>query len=56
MKSRFASQVQSEVDAFTTSLAPINQTQEIKFSVRDRICCVSLLAMLMTLLRMLLAK
>lgn len=42
-----------EVDAFSTSMAPVNRTQKLIFSFRDRLCCVGLLAAAIAVMRFL---
>jgi hypothetical protein len=46
----------AEVDTFSTSLAPINRTEKLLFGLKDRICCVSVMAMFFALMRLLLSK
>lgn len=45
-----------EVDAFSTSLAPINRTGKFLFGLRDRIGCVSLLVAFVALMRLFISK
>lgn len=45
-----------EVDAFSSSLAPINRTEKFLFGLKDRICCVSLMATFFALMRLFLSK
>jgi hypothetical protein len=40
-----------EVDAFTTSMAPVNRTEKFIFSLRDRLCCIGLLAAVLVIMR-----
>lgn len=42
-----------EVDAFTTSMAPVNRTEKLIFGIRDRLCCVGLLAAAIVVMRFL---
>ena len=42
-----------EVDAFSTSMAPVNRTERFIFSIRDRLCCVGLLAVAIVVMRFL---
>ena len=42
--------------AFGTTLAPINRANAITFGLLDRICCVSVFAMVMMFMRLFLAK
>jgi len=42
-----------EVDAFTTSMAPVNRTEKFIFSLRDRLCCIGLLAVAFVIMRFL---
>jgi hypothetical protein len=46
----------SEVDTFSTSLAPINHPRILSFGLIERLCCVSLLATALTFMRVFLAK
>lgn len=45
-----------EVDTFTSSFSPINRTEKFIFGLRDRICCVSVLATFFAIVRLLLSK
>ena len=40
-----------EVDAFTTSMAPVNRTEKFIFSLSDRLCCIGLLAAVFVIMR-----
>lgn len=42
--------------AFGASLAPINRANAITFGLLDRICCVSVFAMVAMVMRLFLAK
>jgi len=42
--------------AFGATLCPINRTNAITFGLLDRICCVSVFAVVMMFMRMFLAK
>ena len=42
--------------AFGASLSPINRANAITFGLLDRICCVSVFAMVMMFMRVFLAK
>ena len=42
--------------AFGATLAPINRANAITFGLLDRICCVSVFAMVMMFMRVFLAK
>jgi len=42
--------------AFGATLSPINRANAITFGLLDRICCVSVFAMVMMFMRMFLAK
>jgi hypothetical protein len=42
-----------EVDAFTTSMTPVNRTEKPSFSFRDRLCCVGLLGAVLAVMRFL---
>jgi len=45
-----------EVDSFSTSLAPVNRTERFLFGLKDRVCCISLMATFVALMRLLLSK
>lgn len=45
-----------EVDTFSTSLAPINRNERLLFGLKDRICCVSLMATVFALMRIFLSN
>ena len=45
-----------EVDAFSTSLAPINRNEQLLFGLRDRICCIGLMATFVALMRIFLSN
>jgi hypothetical protein len=45
-----------EVDTFSTTLEPINRTEKPLFTLKDRICCVSLMATFFALMRFFLSK
>ena len=42
-----------EVDTFTTSMAPVNRTEKFIFGLRDRLCCIGLLAAVFVVMRFL---
>lgn len=42
--------------AFGATLSPINRANAITFGILDRICCVSVFAMVMMFMRLFLAK
>ncbi len=42
--------------AFGASLSPINRANSITFGLLDRICCLGVLAMVMLLMRLFIAK
>jgi hypothetical protein len=44
------------IDAFSTSLSPVNHQRAASFNILDRVCCVSLFATVMMLMRLFLAK
>ena len=45
-----------EIDRFSESLAPVNHKQKLLFGLRDRLCCVSVLATFFALMRLFLSK
>lgn len=45
-----------EVDTFSTSLAPVNRTEKLLFSGKDRLCCVSVMTVFFAIMRLLLSK
>lgn len=45
-----------EVDAFSTSISPINHGEKLSFSFRDRLCCVGCLAGFIAVMRLLLSN
>lgn len=45
-----------EVDAFSSSLAPVNRTERFLFGIKDRLCCVGLLAVFVALMRLFISR
>ena len=45
-----------EVDRFSESLAPVNHQKKLLFGLKDRLCCVSVLATFFALMRLFLSK
>ena len=46
----------AEIDSFSESFAPINNTHRLLFRLRDKICCMGLLLTVAAFMRFFLAK
>jgi len=45
-----------EFDTFSESLSPVNHQEKLFFGLKDRLCCVSVLATFFALMRLFLSK